>query len=398
MPTKDPGRRRPCLASARVPRAARRIGGPERHRAARHGRGRRAPAAEVALGHGARLHRAAAAAQAAEEHLGEGAPDRRAAPDRQGEQGREAQAELRGRRGARPRSQRRCSPAGPGSGARCPGRSAGGALRGLAAAEKTLIQRGGRTCGKLQRVTRAPKPEVGGGGFTPEPSRGTDEIEQGETEEHLGTGRYRPSPTRARRPRSTSRARSPPSPSGSRHPGRPRARRLTAGPLTLFGASDVGVPAAHGRAAGADDRRRQERRRVHGQHRGGVLARRRRHVDLDGPLDDPEGPGGPAPLLRPARDLLQGAEHVRVAPAVLVHAGHERTGHEHLRNAGTVRTGSASRCRARRRSASGLNTATPGRAGHLRFLSPALFGFGGSTWFDRSDIGVNSAYLNFTTT
>ena len=142
------------------------------------------------------------------------------------------------------------------------------ALPTFGAAEKALIKRGGRRCGTLQRVARAPEPEVGGGGFTPEPGRGTDEIEQGEPEEQLGIGRYRPIHGRGPRrpPVDEPEPGDPPAVQASRRALEPVARRRPADALPDLGRRGS---AADGQAPGADDRRRQERRCVHGEHRGG---------------------------------------------------------------------------------------------------------------------------------
>ena len=271
------------------------------------------------------------------------------------------------------------------------------ALRGLAAAEKTLIQRGGRTCGKLQRVTRAPKPELGGGGFTPQPSRGTDEIEQGETEEHLGTGRYRPITDAGQEATVDEPSPVTPQPFRLTPPGPPSARRLTAGPLTLFGASDVGVPPRTAEP--------QEPTTAVGKNVAVFTGNTAVGFSLDGGatwtrmdpstiLKDPAG----QPLCCDQLVTYSKAQNMFVwllqywctpgtsAPATNT-CGTAGTGQNRIR----IAVSSPEEIR------QWLNTATPGRAWHLRFLSPALFGFGGSTWFDRSDIGVNSAYLNFTT-
>jgi hypothetical protein len=95
-------------------------------------------------------------------------------------------------------------------------------LPGLARAQKVYLSKGGRRCAKPQDVKEEIRPRRGGSGFTPEPAYGTEEIEQGEEEEHIRAGRYRPSPTPARRSQSTKQA--------PRSPRRRRPPRLAAGP------------------------------------------------------------------------------------------------------------------------------------------------------------------------
>ena len=269
------------------------------------------------------------------------------------------------------------------------------ALPGLGAAEKALIKRGGRRCGTLQRVARAPEPEVGGGGFTPEPSRGTDEIEQGEPEEQLGIGRYRPITDAGQE--ATVDEPSPVTPQPFRRPGAPSSRLLAAGPLTLFQTSDVGVPPRTAEP--------QEPTTAVGKNVAVFTGNTSVGFSLDGGatwtrmdpstiLKDPAGqplccdqlvtyskaqnmfvwllqywctPGTSAPVTNNCERRGTGSE-----PAP--HRGVEPGGDPQVPEHGNARKGLA-----------------------LPLLSPALFGFGGSTWFDRSDIGVNSAYLNFTT-
>ena len=238
---------------------------------------------------------------------------------------------------------------------------------------------------------------MGGGGFTPEPSRGTDVIEQGETEEPLRTGRYRPITDAG--PEATVDEPSPVTPQPFRltPPGPPSARLLAAGPLTLFGASDVGVPPRTAEP--------QEPTTAVGKNVAVFTGNTSVGFSLDGGatwtrmdpstiLKDPAGqplccdqlvtyskaqnmfvwllqywctPGTSAPAsndCRNARDRVRTAPHRGVEPG----GGPPVPEHAHAWT--------------------GLAPPLP-LAGVLRI--------GGSTWFDRSDIGVNSAYLNFTT-
>ena len=269
------------------------------------------------------------------------------------------------------------------------------ALPGLGAAEKALIKRGGRRCGTLQRVARAPEPEVGGGGFTPEPGRGTDEIEQGEPEEQLGIGRYRPITDAGQE--ATVDEPSPVTPQPFRRPGAPSSRLLAAGPLTLFQTSDVGVPPRTAEpqepttAVGKNVAVFTGNTSVGFSLDGGATWTR---MDPSNIIKDPAN----QPLCCDQLVTYSKAQNMFVwllqywctpgtSAPVTNNCNAGGTGQNRLR----IAWSSPEEIRKY------LNTARPGRAWHYRSVSPALFGFGGSTWFDRSDIGVNSAYLNFTT-
>jgi hypothetical protein len=271
------------------------------------------------------------------------------------------------------------------------------ALPGLGAAEKALIKRGGRKCAKPQRAKPAPKSQVGGGGFTPEPSRGIDKIEQGEPEEPLATGRYRPITDAG--PEATVDEPSPVTPQPFRltPPGRPSAHLLAAGPLTLFGASDVGVPPRTAEP--------QEPTTAVGKNVAVFTGNTSVGFSLDGGATWTRM--DPSTILKdPANQPLCCDQLVTYSKAQNMFVwllqywctpGTSAPVSNDCRNAGTgqnlLRIAWSSPEEVRQY----LNTPTPGRAWHFRDFSPAFFGIGGSTWFDRSDIGVNSAYLNFTT-
>ena len=268
-------------------------------------------------------------------------------------------------------------------------------LPGLARAQKVFLSKGGRRCAKPQDVKEGIRPRRGGSGFTPEPAHGTEEIEQGKEEEHIRAGRYRPI-TDAGEEESIDEAGTPVPPT----PPTPTPRggslnRLQAGALTFFTRSDVGVP-----PRGAEP---QEPTTAVGKNVAWFTGNTAVGYSLDGGatwtqvdpstiLPDPAG----EPLCcdqlvsySPQADLFVWLLQYWCTPGSTSPVSNNCT---------TAGTGS-NRLRIAVASPEDIrrNAASVGAAWTYWDFPPSFFGFGGSTWFDRSDIGVNSTFLNFTT-
>jgi hypothetical protein len=267
-------------------------------------------------------------------------------------------------------------------------------LPGLARAGKAFLSRGGRRCAKPQDVKEGIRPRRGGSGFTPEPAYGTEEIEQGEEEEHIRAGRYRPiadageeesideagtvSPT-------------PPAPT----PRGGSLNRLQAGALTFFTRSDVGVPPRSAEP--------QEPTTAVGKNVAWFTGNTSVGYSLDGGstwtrvdpstiLPDPAG----EPLC--CDQLVSYSPQADLFVWLLQYWCTAGSSSPVSNNCNTAGTGS-NRLRIAVASPEDIrrNTASVGAAWTYWDFPPSFFGFGGSTWFDRSDIGVNSTFLNFTT-